>query len=114
MQDQLSLMPNYINTGPKHSVKSLGAAVATKVGNEAKNAAAMKAAKEFESSFLSAMLEQMFTGLEAEAPFGGGHSEKVYRSMMVGEYAKSISASGGIGIADHVYREILSAQEGLR
>ena len=72
----------------------------------------LKAAKEFETSLLTAMLEQMWTGVEAEAPFGGGHAEKVYRSMVVGEYAKSISAAGGIGIADHVYREILSAQEG--
>ena len=60
------------------------------------------------------MLEQMWTGIEAEAPFGGGHAEKVYRSMVVGEYAKSISAAGGIGIADQVYREILSAQEGQK
>lgn len=114
MQDQLSLMPNYINQMPKKSLKSITAGINTKANNEVKNASAMKAAKEFEASFLTAMLEQMFTGLEAEAPFGGGHSEKVYRSMMVNEYAKSISASGGIGLADHVYREILSAQEGLR
>ena len=76
--------------------------------------AARKTAQEFETSFLTTMLEQMWTGIEAEAPFGGGHAEKVYRSMIVSEYAKSISASGGIGMADHVYREILSAQEGRK
>ena len=74
-------------------------------------ASARKAATEFESVFLTTMLEGMFSGLKTEPPFGGGHSEKIYRSMMVGEYAKEIARSGGLGIADHVYREIIAAQE---
>lgn len=74
-------------------------------------AGARKAAEEFESVFLSRMLQGMFKGLNTEPPFGGGHSEKVYRSMLVDEYAKGIAAKGGLGLADHVYREILSVQE---
>lgn len=81
-------------------------------GNEAGKAAARKAAEEFEAVFLTTMLQSMFTGLKAEAPFGGGHSEEVYRSVLLSEYASEMSRSGGIGIADHVYREILAAQEG--
>lgn len=75
------------------------------------DSAAMKAAQEFESVFLNTLLEGMFAGLKTDGPFGGGSSEKTYRSMLVGEYAKEISRSGGVGIADHVYREILSLQE---
>lgn len=74
-------------------------------------ASARKAATEFEAVFLTTMLEGMFSGLKTEPPFGGGHGEKIYRSMMVGEYAKEIARSGGLGIADHVYREIIAAQE---
>lgn len=73
--------------------------------------AARKAAKEFESVFLTNMLEGMFEGVKTDGPFGGGHSEKIYRSLMVGEYAKEIAANGGLGIADHVYRELLAIQE---
>ena len=73
--------------------------------------AALKAAKEFESVFLTNMLEGMFEGVKTDGPFGGGHSEKVYRSLMVGEYAKEMSANGGLGIADQVYRELLAIQE---
>lgn len=73
--------------------------------------AARKAAQEFESVFLNTLLEGMFAGLKTDGPGGGGSSEKVYRSLMVGEYAKEISANGGLGIADHVYREILAVQE---
>ena len=122
MNDQLGISAFQAYSAPKQTIKSLANQVKAKaevfkleegaVADKGKNPVVLKAAKEFESSFLTAMLEQMWTGIEAEAPFGGGHAEKVYRSMVVGEYAKSISAAGGIGIADHVYREILSAQEG--
>ena len=73
--------------------------------------AARKAAEEFEAVFLTTMLEGMFTGLDAEAPFGGGPSEKTYRSMLTAEYAKEISKQGGVGIADQVTREMLAIQE---
>lgn len=132
MADQLGISAFQAYAAPKQTIKSLANSVRAKAevfkvdeskpavnGREKvavkateKDPTVLKAAKEFEASFLTAMLEQMWTGIEAEAPFGGGHAEKVYRSMVVGEYAKSISAAGGIGIADQVYREILSAQEG--
>ncbi|MEO0413309.1 MAG: rod-binding protein [Pseudomonadota bacterium] len=53
----------------------------------------------------------MFSGLETDGPFGGGNSEEMYRSMMVQEYGKAISASGGIGISDVIERQLLSLQE---
>ncbi|GJM03304.1 MAG: hypothetical protein DHS20C08_18050 [Rhodomicrobium sp.] len=114
MQDALSILPPGFAQTKNPSLRALTAKVDGAPDAAGKNKAAMSAAKEFESSFLTNMLEQMWTGVDAEAPFGGGHAEKVYRSMMVGEYAKSISSAGGIGIADHVYREILSAQEGRK
>lgn len=112
MIDKSQLLSLQLNSTPKQTIKSMSATVKNAGSKDDINSSAMKAAKEFESSFLTTMLEQMWTGVSAEAPFGGGHAEKAYRSMVVGEYAKSISAAGGIGIADHVYREILSMQEG--
>jgi Rod binding domain-containing protein len=58
------------------------------------------------------MLESMFAGVEISKPFGGGNAEQQYRSVLLGEYAKNITQSGGIGVADAVYREILAIQEG--
>lgn len=80
-------------------------------GSDAARQAARKAAEEFESVFLTTMLEGMFAGLKTDPPFGGGHSEKVYRSMLVKEYAEGLAKDGGIGLADHVMREILAVQE---
>lgn len=80
-------------------------------GADSVRTAARKAAEEFESVFLTTLLEGMFAGIKTDGPTGGGNSEKTYRSMMLGEYAKEIASNGGLGIADHVYREILAAQE---
>lgn len=74
--------------------------------------AAKKASEEFETVFLNNMLQGMFEGVKLEEPFGGGYGEDVYRSMMVEEYAKTLAGSGGIGLADAVYREMLAQQEG--
>ena len=73
--------------------------------------AARKTAQEFEQVFLSTYLGQMFSGLKTEAPFGGGTGEEIFRSMLLNEYSTEMSKSGGIGLADHVYREILTLQE---
>jgi Rod binding domain-containing protein len=70
-----------------------------------------KVAREFEAVFISQMLQHMYASVPTDGPFGGGHSEQVYRSMMVEEYGKSISESGGIGIAENITREILKLQE---
>lgn len=72
---------------------------------------ARKAAVEFEGFFIAMALESMFSGIETEGLFGGGHGERVFRSMMLQEYGKSIAERSGIGIADAVQREIISLQE---
>lgn len=72
---------------------------------------AREAAESFEAIFLAQMLNSMFSGIESDGPFSGGHSEKMYRTMLNEEYAAAISRQGGIGIADQVYQEILKLQE---
>lgn len=74
--------------------------------------AVRKTAEEFESFFLSQMLGHMFDGIEVDGYFGGGQGESVYRSMMVQEYGRILSRSGGVGIADTVGRELMRLQEG--
>ncbi|WP_206201944.1 rod-binding protein [Terasakiella sp. SH-1] len=70
-------------------------------------------AQEFEAQFLGQMLQPMFEGIQAEEPFSGGHAEKMWQGMLVSEYGKAIAKSGGIGLADHIERQLLRAQEGL-
>ena len=84
-------------------------AKSVKAGNLAQ---ADKVAREFEAMFLSSMLQPVFAGLKtSKGPFGGGHGEEAFQSMMVDEYGKTIAKSGGVGIAAMVRDQILKMQE---
>jgi peptidoglycan hydrolase FlgJ len=73
---------------------------------------ARKTAQDFESMFLEQTLDRLFASGGTEGPLGdNGTGGEVYRSMLVKEYAGNIAKSGGVGIADQVYREILKMQE---
>lgn len=76
--------------------------------------ATREAAKEFEAVFLNTMLQQMFTGLENGGTWGKGHGADAWQSLLIDEYARSISEIGGIGLADSVERELIALQEGTR
>lgn len=79
--------------------------------SDAISAKADKAAQDFESLFISQMIEQMFGESLGDDFFGSDESSDVYKQLMVDQYGKQISASGGIGIADYVKRELLKMQE---
>lgn len=70
------------------------------------------AAQDFEAVYLTQMIEQMFSGLGDEGPLGSGEAGSAWRSMLADEYGKSVSAAGGIGIADQVRRELIAIQQG--
>ena len=71
---------------------------------------ARDAAQKFESQFLAQMLGQMFQGIDTDGPFGGGHGEEMFRSLLTDSMAKEMTKAGGIGLADTVQREILKLQ----
>ena len=68
-------------------------------------------AQEFEAVFIAEMMKPMFEGIQAEAPFGGGKGEEVFRGMLLQEYGKIVSQTGGIGIADQVKEQMIRLQE---
>ena len=74
-------------------------------------ASATKAAKEFESVFISQFLGSMFSGISTDGPFGGGEGEEMFRSMMINEYGKSMESRGGFGLAASVTSQLLKHQE---
>jgi Rod binding domain-containing protein len=69
-----------------------------------------RVAEDFEATFLARMLQPMFEGLSTDGPFGGGNAEATWRGFLVDAMARQVSQSGGIGLADHVQRELLSLQ----
>lgn len=73
---------------------------------------ARRAAQEFEAFFLSQMFNHMFSGIGEDVPpqFGGGHAERLWRPLLIEEYAKHTAAAGGIGIADKIIDVIIRAK----
>ncbi|MEE7502692.1 rod-binding protein [Methylobacterium mesophilicum] len=79
-----------------------------KTANKAK---ALKTATEFESMFLENSLDRLTQSEGTDGPLGeNGTGGGIYRSMLTKEYAKQIVKSGGVGIADSVFREIMKMQ----
>lgn len=72
-----------------------------------------KTADDFESVFLEQSFDRMFSSLGEEGPLGnGGTGGDVWRSMLSNEYAKSVVKSGGVGISQTIYSELLKLQTG--
>jgi len=89
---------------------SLGTAANGLIGS-ANKAKAWKTATEFESMFLENSLDRLTQSEGTEGPLGeNGTGGGVYRSMLTKEYATQIVKSGGVGIADSVFREIMKMQ----
>jgi flagellar protein FlgJ len=67
-------------------------------------------AQEFEAMFLNSMFQHMMTGIEGDGPFGGSTGIGVWRSFLTNEFAKSVAKKGGFGLADQVYRSLITQQ----
>jgi flagellar protein FlgJ len=73
--------------------------------------AAKKAAKTYESVFISEFLGSMFQDIPTDGPFGGGQGEEMFRSLMLDEYGKQMESRGGFGLSAAITRTLLSHQE---
>ena len=72
----------------------------------------MALAEDFESNFLASMFGQMTSLLDGEGPLGGqGAGGDAWRGLLTDELAKSVSRSGGVGIARSVYAALIDLQE---
>lgn len=74
-------------------------------------ASARQQANEFEATFLAALLKPVFEGLAKDSVFGGGFAEETWSGLLTEEYAKGVAGSANLGIADHVYDQLVRLQE---
>jgi len=70
-----------------------------------------KVAQQFEGVLISQMLNDMFAGVKTDGMFGGGQGEDMFRTLMIDEYGKQVAAQGGLGLASHITRALLTTQE---
>lgn len=71
-----------------------------------------KSAEAVESFFLYQMLELSQPKQDPNNPFYGGYGEQVFRSTMNEITADKMSETGTIGVADHIYDQLIKQQEG--
>lgn len=87
---------------------------ASKTAQASSDAAAKKARKtanDFESMFLESSLDRLTQSEGTDGPLGeNGTGGGVYRSMLTKEYAGQIMKSGGVGIANQVFSEMMKMQ----
>jgi peptidoglycan hydrolase FlgJ len=72
-----------------------------------------KAAKEFETVFLSQAVNSMMKDVGGDGMFGGGQAEQQWRSFLGEAYAKAISDSNTTGIAPSVEKMMRAYKGGM-
>lgn len=71
----------------------------------------MAKAKELEATFLSEMLA--YSGLgEMQGSFGGGEGEAQFASFLRQEQARLMVDSGGIGLAEMIFKSMARSEDG--
>ena len=75
------------------------------------HAACAEQAEGFETQFLNSMFQEMYKGIGGDGPFGNSQGVGPWRSFLTEEYSKIIVKSGGVGIANAVYKSMLAQQE---
>jgi peptidoglycan hydrolase FlgJ len=91
----------------------LDGAAGAKGAERAPDARLREQANAFEEMFLEQMLNRVFEAGGDEGMFAeAGPGADVYRSMLVKEYSGLVARSGGVGLSDQIYAELLRMQEG--
>ncbi|MCP1559385.1 UNVERIFIED_ORG: flagellar protein FlgJ [Methylobacterium sp. SuP10 SLI 274] len=97
---------NLLNTLAKTDADTMDTAKSTA------SVKARKTADDFEKMFLEDSLEKLTQSKGTEGPMGeNGIGGGVWRSMMTKEYANAIVKTGGVGISNQVYSEMMRMQE---
>jgi flagellar protein FlgJ len=100
-----------MGSGQSAMFQSTLPALPTRPSGTVDAAKAAHVAKEYESVFISQFLGSMFSGVKSDGMFGGGQGEEMFRSMMVDQYAKGLTARGGFGLATAMQAELLKHQQ---
>jgi Rod binding domain-containing protein len=83
---------------------------ATSAAELAKRGQISKTAQNFEASFLTTVLQNMFKQVDTSPPFSGGEGEDMWKSFLAEAMAKDMAKHGGVGVSKAVEREMLKLQ----
>jgi flagellar protein FlgJ len=73
---------------------------------------AWDAAQKFESMTIGEFLTPMFDTIDlSKSAFGGGEAEAAWKPMLIDAMAKEITKTGGLGLAQPVFAQMIHMQE---
>ena len=75
-------------------------------GVDKKDKELKEACKGFEAMFLSMMYKEMRATVPEDKLFGESNGQKIFQDMRDSELMKKVSDSGGVGLADMMYRQL--------
>ena len=92
------------------------------IGHTLKNAASgsddaelLNACREFESYFISVMFKEMRKTVDtSNSVIPNGNAEDIFQSLLDEQISKSAATSGGIGLADFMFRQMKREQGGTQ
>ncbi|MDD2372751.1 MAG: rod-binding protein [Syntrophomonadaceae bacterium] len=100
----MSATPSYEETvGKKDFSRCLESAI-----NEKNNKKLYTACQELESVFLNKVLDSMRQSIPRGEFSGQSFATDTFESMLYTEYARSVSKTGSLGIADAIYKQLTS------
>lgn len=67
-------------------------------------------AQNFEAMVLAELLKPMFESVKTPSLAGGGPGQEAFQGLLQEQYAKSIAARSGLGIADQVKAALIRMQ----
>lgn len=79
-------------------------------GRAKRLADAKATSQEFEAVFIGEMTKLMIETRPENSLLDGGNAENIYQGMLSEQMGKAIAKNGGIGLAPHVFNEILKMQ----
>lgn len=94
-------------TIPQANVSAAQSQLASAKNRKAVHEAAVK----FEAMFMNEMMSYMGQDLKSDGPFGGGHGEEMFRSLMTEQYGRQVAQSGQTGVGAALEKQMLLLQE---
>ena len=98
----------------EHKAAAASQHVVNKAAESKRDKELKDACKGFEAMFLSMMYREMRATVPENTLFGESNGQKIFMDMRDSELMKNVAESGGLGLADLMYRQLspqIKAQE---
>ena len=95
------------------SLQTEKAGAASGTASAAQDKKLREACEGFEEMFMEIMYKQMRDTVPEDSLFGSSNADKILQSMRDSELMKQAAASGGIGLADMLYKQMKKDSEAI-